>query len=320
MRSPRTNPTFFLVLSSAFAVAIVVVLFRFRVAPTSDDDGRIRVAATIYPLAEFARQVGGDAVVVETLTPAGVEPHDFEPSPRAVASIADADFVIVNGGGIDAWAERLVPTLKTQGVEVIVATNILADRTITARADEAFGEADEVSGVDPHVWLHPTLAQRIVREVHGALVALDPDHAATYAARAATLSAELAALDGAYRDGLASCERRVVVASHAAFAYLADAYGFELLPIAGLSPDAEPSAGGLAALADVARARGVRHVFFETLVSPALAEALAREIGAETLVFNPIEGLTDGEIAAGASYLSLMRENLANLRTAMVCQ
>lgn len=294
------------------ALAAVVILRRGAVQPTLTATDSVSVVATFYPLAEFARLVGGDRVAVATVVPAGVEPHEFEPTPQVIAHIAAADIFIVNGGGIDAWASALAPSLQERGVRVLIMAPLMDADALPATGDD--------SAVDGHFWLSPVLAQRLVDAIRDALIAGDPAHADEYRSRTNAYRSELAALDRAYVDGLQSCAIRTAVTSHAAFAYLARAYSFEQLAIAGLSPDAEPSAGALAEIATVAQSRGVRYIFFETLASPKIAEALARAIGAKTLVFNPLEGLTDAEISRGASYLSVMRENLASLRTAMACR
>ena len=101
---------------------------------------------------------------------------------------------------------------------------------------------------------------------------------------------------------------------------MADDYGFTQLAIAGMSPEEEPAAGALAKIAAEARAQDVKFIFFETLVNPQLARTIAEEIGAQTLVFNPLEGLTDAELAAGKDYLSVQRENLANHKIALQCR
>jgi len=293
------------------ALGALIVLRRNTVRPIPATDGRVAVVATFYPLAEFARQVGGDLVSVINVTPAGVEPHDFEPSPQAIARISAAHLFIVNGGGIDAWASALAPSLQGQGIRVLTMAPLMGTPLSAAEEDGAF---------DGHFWLSPVLAARQVEAIRDALIAEDPAHAEAYRARAGAYISELAALDRAYTEGLRSCAIRTAVTSHAAFAYLAREYRFTQLAITGLSPDAEPSAGALATVAVAARSRGVRYIFFETLVSKRIAETLAREIGARTLVFNPLEGLTGDDIARGASYLSIMRENLVSIRTALACR
>jgi zinc transport system substrate-binding protein len=174
--------------------------------------------------------------------------------------------------------------------------------------------------VDPHVRLDPVRAQDQVEAIRAGLARVDPANAAIYGARAQAYTAKLAALDRAYQAGLGSCARKEVVTTHAAFAYLTRRYGLTQLAIHGLAPDAEPSPADLARLVQIAKDRRVTHVFFETLVNSKLAETLAREVGARTLVLNPVEGLTREQQAAGLSYLSLMEENLRQLRTALDCR
>ncbi|HSE06305.1 MAG TPA: zinc ABC transporter substrate-binding protein [Methylomirabilota bacterium] len=265
------------------------------------------VVATIYPLWEFARRVAGDRADVAMMVPAGVEPHDWEPAPRDVSRLQRAGVVVHTGTELDAWAEKL-----------------LADRTgrrgvvVSARAGI---DVLTVGGVpDPHVWLDPTLARVQVRAIAAGLEQADPEGRATYEENARAFVAQVDALDQAFAAGLADCARREIVTSHAAFGYLARRYRLTQVPVMGLSPEAEPSPADLAAIVRTARRFKVTHVFFETLVSPRLAETLGREIGATPLPLNPIEGVSSDEAAAGTGYLELMRANLANLRLALGCR
>jgi zinc transport system substrate-binding protein len=173
---------------------------------------------------------------------------------------------------------------------------------------------------DPHLWLDPTLARIQVQAIAGGLEQADPAGRAVYAENARAFIARLDALDVEFAAGLADCARREVVTSHAAFAYLAHRYRLIQVPVMGISPEAEPSPADLAAIVRTARRLKVTHVFYETLVSPRLAETLSREIGATPLPLDPIEGVTPAEAAAGTGYLELMRTNLANLRTALRCR
>ena len=174
---------------------------------------------------------------------------------------------------------------------------------------------------DPHVWLDPLLARAEVEAIRTALVAVDPVHAPIYDGNAAAFSSQLLALHERFATGLERCERREIVVSHAAFAYLARRYRLTQLPIIeSLTPDAEPSPAALAALTRQARRARVTHVFFETLVTSKLAETLAREVGATALVLNPVEGLTKEQNAQRMTYIQLMDANLTNLRTALGCR
>jgi zinc transport system substrate-binding protein len=264
------------------------------------------VVATVYPLWELARQVAGDRAEVVSLVPPGVEPHDWEPSPRDVSLVQRATVFVHTGTGLDAWAGRLVAGLP--------------GRTTVVDASRGLSLLRLGAGVDPHVWLDPTLAHAQAQTIADALAQADPIGRAAYLERATALAARLAALDQAFAAGLRDCARREVVASHAAFAYLTRRYGLTQVPIMGVAPEAEPSPADLAAIVQRARRLKVTHVFFEPLVSPRLAQTLAREIGATALPLDPIEGVSREQAAAGTGYVELMQANLANLRVGLGCR
>jgi zinc transport system substrate-binding protein len=244
---------------------------------------------------------------VVALVPAGVEPHDWEPAPRDVSQVRRAAVFVHTGTNLDGWAEKLLADLTERRGVVVNARGGLSVLT--------------VGGItDPHVWLDPTLARVQVLAIAGGLEQADPAGRAVYAENAKAFIARLDALDLELAAGLAECARREVVTSHAAFAYLARRYRLTQVPVMGISPEAEPSPADLAAIVRTARRLKVTHVFYETLVSPRLAETLSRELGATPLPLNPIEGVSPAEAAAGTGYLELMRANLANLRTALGCR
>jgi zinc transport system substrate-binding protein len=269
-----------------------------------------RVLASFYPLYDWARQVGGDRIEAVNLLAAGVEPHDFEPTPADVRRIREADLVIGVGAGFQPSLDKVLRTLRGDRPARLAVTDGLKLKQ---------GAGGRSHKLDPHVWLDPDLAQDLVRKIADALGRVDPAGQATFDANAAGYIAKLAALDQEFRTGLAACQRKEVFTSHAAFAYLLDRYGLEQVGVRGLSPEAEPSPRQLARLAKLAKERGVKVVYYETLVSPKVAETLAREIGAKTLVLNPIEGRTATEAAQDKDYLALMRENLASLRIGQAC-
>jgi zinc transport system substrate-binding protein len=240
-------------------------------------------------------------VGVANLTPAGAEPHDLELKSSQVAAVHDADVVLLMGKGFQPAVEKAAAGQRSV-VELLATLPI--DHTGTVQE----GGGGRGPALDPHVWLDPVLMRDIVDQVAAKLAAAAPQHAAAFRANAAAFDADLAALDGRYRAGLTGCARKEIVTSHQAFGR-----------IAGLSPDAEPNPDRLAQLVDLVRAHGVTTVFTETLVSPKVAETLAREARVRTDVLDPIEGLTRREVAAGASYLSIMDANLAKLRAALGC-
>jgi zinc transport system substrate-binding protein len=275
------------------------------------EDGRVSVVASFYPLAEAASKVGGDLVSVQNLTPPGVEPHDLELAPDDIEEIANADVIVYLGGGFQ-------PVVEDALAEAEHAVTVDALNAVATNAAPA-SEAEEGLTVDPHVWLDPARFEEIVRSVAAALSEADPANETSYDANADAYVAELRALDEEFRAGLANCERTTIVTSHEAFGYLAESYGLTEVGIAGLSPEAEPSAQRLAELKDLVEREGITTIFAEELVSPKVAETLANEAGVTVEVLDPLESLTDDQAAAGEDYVSMMRKNLDILRGALGC-
>jgi zinc transport system substrate-binding protein len=257
------------------------------------------VVAAFYPLA-YAAQVMSPTARVENLTPPGAEPHDLELAPRAVGRIEQAAVVLYLSHGFQPAVSEAVGNASGTKVDILQGLPLRS-----AKGQEAGLTAD------PHVWLDPVLFQQIVRRIATALPR--PVHTAQ-------LSGDLRALDREYRRGLAHCARRDIVTSHAAFGYLARRYGLHQVAITGLTPESEPTPKQLAHVIQLVRQTRATTVFFERLLSPRLAETVAREVGARTAVLDPIEGLTPSEQQQGKTYLTLMRENLAALRKALACR
>jgi zinc transport system substrate-binding protein len=270
----------------------------------SGDEQTLTVVASFYPLAEAAERVGGHDVDVANLTPAGTEPHDLELTPDQVDAVEDADVVLYLGGGFQPAVEEVAGRRAGGTVDLLAALDLTE------------GDGGDV---DPHFWLDPTLLAEAVGAIEAALAAAEPSARAEFEANADDYRDELASLDEDLRRGLATCERRDMVTSHAAFSYLARRYDLEQVAITGLSPEAEPDADRLSDLTDLIRRRGVTTVFYEALVSPAVAETLAREAGVGTAVLDPIEGLSEDDADAGADYATVMRRNLEALRRALGC-
>jgi zinc transport system substrate-binding protein len=266
----------------------------------AERSGGRTVVAAFYPLAWAAEQVGGSAVEVRNLTPAGAEPHDVELSPRDVERVQNADLVLYLGGGFQPALEDALGGRSGRSLDLLEGEQL---------ASAPKGE--EELAVDPHVWLDPSRFAAMVGEIGKTL---------GRPAAAERLEMRLHALDDEFRTGLRRCDRREIVTSHAAFGYLARRYGLRQVALTGVSPEAEPAPRHLEQLVHEVRRSGATTVFFETLVSPDLARTVAREAGSETAVLDPLEGLTEDEVAAGEDYLSVMRANLATLRDALGCR
>jgi zinc transport system substrate-binding protein len=292
-------------------VLIFVGYALFRHSSPKASPQELNVAASFYPLYFFAQQIGGDKATVTNITPAGGEPHDYEPTAQDIAQIENDKLLIFNGGNLEAWGEKIKQNIDPKRTLVVTAGENLTTQNVVE---------DGKSMTDPHIWLSPQLAEQMVDKIEAGFAQVDPTNADTYAANAAELKSKLVALDTEYKQGLARCETKDIITSHAAFGYIATAYHLNQVPIAGLSPDAEPSPQQLADVADFAKKNNVKIIFFESLVSPKLSQTIANEIGVKTMVLNPIEGLTSDEVAQGKSYLTEMEQNLTNLKIALQCQ
>ncbi|OWA33161.1 ABC transporter substrate-binding protein [Saccharibacillus sp. O16] len=322
--------------------------------PTQQAD-KLKVEASFYPMYEFARNVGGEFADVQLLIPAGTEPHDWEPTPKDIAKIEESDMLIYNGAGMESWVDQVLDASSSTQLHAVEASQGIdlmegaeeeesehehvhdhggtAEEKHDHEAEEGHdhdaaaeethdheGEAvhdHDHGGLDPHVWLSPELAVKEVRSIEAAFAKADPDHAAQYKTNADAYVAKLEALDAEFKSKLSQVKRKDFITQHAAFGYLARDYGLTQVPIAGLSPDQEPSAQEMAGVIEFAKQHQVKTIFFETLVSSKVAETIAAEIGAKTDVLNPLEGLTSEETAAGEDYLSVMRKNLEALSRAL---
>lgn len=267
---------------------------------------------SFYPLAWVTEEVAGDDWTVTNLTSPGGEPHDLELSIDATAALADADLVVY----LDQFQPAVDDAVADNAEgEVLDAADVVDLRPMAAH-DHLVDPGDDHGDVDPHFWQDPARMADLARAVADDLAGLDPQHAKGYQQRADRLVTRLDRLDHDYAAGLSGCERTTVVVSHDAFSYL-DKYGLHLEPIAGLNPGAEPTPAMLAQLAELIRDDGLTTVFYERLASPAMAEALASDLGVEAAVLDPIEGLTDQ--TSQEDYLSLMRANLTALEKANGC-
>jgi zinc transport system substrate-binding protein len=298
--------------------AIVFLLVVTALSACGAGGNKKPVALTsFYPLYFLTAAIAGDRMEVRNLVPAGAEPHDWEPGTRDTAALKGARVFAYNGAGFEAWAAKALDAAPSKTRVAIEATSGLSLLPPPGEEGAAFPN-------DPHVWLDPVLAKEMARKIADGLTQADPDGRAVYAQNLATLQGRLDRLDAGFKAGLGTCARKEIVTSHAAFGYLARRYGLEQIAVEGLAPDAEPTPARIAAVAETARARGATHIFFETLVSPRVAETIAREIGAQTLVLDPLEGLREeggqGPGQGQQDYFSVMNDNLANLRTALGCR
>jgi zinc transport system substrate-binding protein len=299
------------VTASALTFAVASLTGCGTDSPSAASNGKLDVVAAFYPFAFVAQQVGGDDVTVVDLTKPGAEPHDLELTPRQVAAISEADLAIYLKGFQPSVDEAIQQNKPAHTLEV--STIVPLSRPVSPDEQGEDQDHSHLSG-DPHIWLDPTKLATVVHAVGDQLAAADPPHAAEFRARAAALVAQLDGLDADLSAGLRDCRQKAFVTSHAAFGYFAQRYGLAQIAIAGLSPEAEPAPARIQEIQREVEERGITTIFFETLVSPDLAETIARDTGATTAVLDPIEGIKD---PTRHDYFSVMRANLGALRKAL---
>lgn len=287
------------------------------------DDGKLQVLASFYPVQFVAERVGGELVDVQNLTPPAAEPHDLELSPAQVRSIGDADLVVYLSGfqpAVDQGIEQRSPAhvidaAKTADLEAHPNGSGATPEAQTEQTDDGDEHGDEHGGLDPHFWLDPTRLGPLADAVAEELAAIDPDHADTFRANAATLTDDLTALDTEMSTALAPCAGATLVTSHNAFGYLAQRYDLTQVGITGVDPEAEPSPARLREVGKIVADTGVTTLFFETLVSPKVTTTLATDLGVGTAVLDPLENLADG----ATDYIGVMQTNLGALTDGLTC-
>ena len=308
---------------SGIAIAAVTALGLGTLSACSSDSAaagnsdKFDVVASFYPMAYLAEQIGGDHVNVTSLTEPGQEPHDLEISAKQTAQLQESDAVL--------YLKNLQPSVDDAVAQSEVKTKIDAASltTLEKHGNEVGGHAaehddhedEEMSGLDPHIWLDPVRYAQVAEGVGKAFEKADPDHAADYKKNTAALVKKLDGLNTQFEDGLKNTKTKVFITTHAAFGYLAERYGLTEEAINGLDPESEPSAARVKDLEKMAKADGVTTVFYETLVSDKTAKTIASDANLKTDVLDPIEGITSK--SKGDDYFQVMESNLKALQSAL---
>jgi zinc transport system substrate-binding protein len=274
----------------------------------SNDIQKVRVIASFFPLYDFAKNVGGDRAEVSVMVPAGIEPHNWEPTPRDIADAENADMIVYNGAGFERWVSAI-------NAKFAVDTSIGIQ--LMQGAEEG---VHEESGLDPHIWLDPMLAKQQVEAIRDGFVQIDPVNSGYYHQNAQRYIAELDSLDSFIRSNLSNCELRDFIAFHNAFSYFANRYNLTQHSIQGISPEGDVLPQRIQEIKDLAATLGINVIYAEDLIDPRLANVIAGEIpNGQVLVLSPIEGLKREEIEQGLGYIDKMMEDVQNLKVGLKC-
>ncbi|GGJ76143.1 zinc transport system substrate-binding protein [Anoxybacillus voinovskiensis] len=276
----------------------------------------LTIYTTVYPLADFAKKIGGEYVAVESIYPPGVEAHTFEPTTQTMKELANADAFIYVGAGMEEFINKTMQTLQNEHVTFIEGTKgiPLLDSTSEHETSE---EHHDHGDKDPHVWLDPILSIQIAENIKNALIELKPEAKDTFEKNFASLKQQLQQLDQQFQAVVNTAPKKEILVSHAAYGYWEKRYGIHEISIAGLSPSNEPSQKELAQIIDTAKKHHIHYVIFEQNVTPKVADIVKNEIGAEPLRLHNLETLTEDDIQKRKDYFTIMKENIEVLKKAL---
>ncbi|WEV60792.1 metal ABC transporter substrate-binding protein [Streptococcaceae bacterium ESL0729] len=286
------------------AVSLIALMLGACGKQKSSD--KIKISTSFYPMYEFTKNVVGEHADVSYIVPAGQEVHDYEPSARDIAKITDSDVVIYNNDNLEKWFTSAKKNLKS--------TSLVIEASKDVKLLKFSGQSSSQETVDPHTWLSLKNAQIEVTTILNELSEKYPNYKKDFEENASAYLEKLDNLDKEYASSFEGAENKKFVTQHAAFGYLANDYGLTQIYIAGLTPDAEPSSATLASLKKTMEADKLDIVYFEENADDKIAKTLAQEVGAQTLVLNTVEGITKEEQKDGVTYISIMEQNLENLK------
>jgi zinc transport system substrate-binding protein len=218
--------------------------------------------------------------------------------------------LVYNGAGMEPWIKNVLPNVNEKSTRIVDASKGI--ELLGAQKGD-----DEHGSYDPHIWVSPKRAIQQAQTIYEALLEIDPANSDYYKKNKLELDSKLYKLDKDIRDASKLFKSNVIVVSHEAFGYFANDYGFKQVAIRGVNPQEEPSPSKMGELVNICKENNVKYIFFEKLTSPKLSETLAKEVGAETLVLNDAAGLSEEDIKFGKNYVTVMYENLENLKRAL---
>lgn len=303
------------------AVCTIAVLTAFtscKPADRSSSNGqhKILVVTTLFPLYDMAKHIGGEKAEVSLLLPPGVEPHSFEPRPSDIVQISKADIFIYTGKFMEPWAEDIVKRAANKNLIVIDSSKGVK----MVPAD--FHDADEPAGsLDPHIWLDFDNAKTMVGNIVKALQTKDSEDSGYYEQKGEDYSNKLTEMDSSFKKTFAACkDKEIIYGGHYAFGYFARRYGLKYIAAQGISPDAEPTAKGMADLVNQIRKDKIKYIFYEELTSPKIAETLADETHVKLLLLNAAHNVTREQLDQGVSFFDILKHDLDNLKVGLECR
>ncbi|MDN4072093.1 metal ABC transporter solute-binding protein, Zn/Mn family [Fictibacillus terranigra] len=274
---------------------------------------KIQINTTIFPLEDFAAKIGGKYVNVQNVVPAGIEPHDYEPTIQTMSKLTDGDIFIYNGAGLEGFADKAIDTLNQDQTMVVKASEGIS---LAEAQEEHEGQKEhhEHGDVDPHVFIDPLHSIKMAENIKNALVKKDSPHKEYYEKNFEDLKSQIAALDQDFKTLMKGSHKKEILVSHAAYGYWEKRYGLKQIPISGLSPSNEPTQKQLQQIINLSKKHQIRYVLFEDNVKPRVADTVKSEVGAEALSFHNLESPSQKDISGKQDYISLMEKNINILK------
>lgn len=300
-----------LLVSFAIILGAVFAASFFANKQPAQDEAKIKVVATLFPLYDFVKNIGGNKAEVFLLLPPGVESHDFDPKPSDILRINNADIFIYTGKYMEPWAHDIISGLDSEKTAVVDSSAGIV----------LLQEQDEESGYDPHIWLNFENAIKMVDNIAAIFKSADPENAAFYAQNAKYYKLKLSSLDSKFKTGLSNCKTREFIhGGHFAFGYLAEKYNLKYVAAQGFTPASEPTPTQLISLANQIKQNGLKYVFYEELIEPKIARMLAEETGAQLILLHGAHNISKTELEKDTTFLQIMKKNLVNLKTGLGCK
>ncbi|WP_391202821.1 metal ABC transporter solute-binding protein, Zn/Mn family [Psychrobacillus sp. L4] len=309
-------------------LALVIILALFTAACGDKEtinvdkqkkDNKIQIYTTVYPLQYFAERIGGDAVQVSSIYPAGSNEHTFEPTQKDMMTLADADLFFYIGLGLEGFVENAKKTLENEHVKMVATADAVPKDELEANTHEHEEDDDDHDHgkIDPHVWISPQISQDLALSIKDSLVEGAPEQKEQFEKNYEALIAQLKELDAVYKEMARNAPNKTFFVSHAAFGYLAHEYGLEQVAVAGLNSQDEPSQKQLTKIIDLAKEKDIKYILFEQNVSSKLTGVIQKELNAKSLVLHNLGVLSKKDIENNETYFTLMNKNLETLKTAL---
>ncbi len=305
-----------------FAILISFSACEKRDAKRESGIKKLVIVTSLFPLYDFAKEITKDKATVTMLLPPGLESHSFELKPADIVALNSAGVFIFTNIHMEPWVDDILKGISSHDLVIIDSSKgikLAGQRHAHAHDND---KKHKHGNVDPHVWLDFSNALIMIDNILEGLSKKDPANAGFYEQNARNYKKRITDLDEKFSRTITSCDKRIFVSGgHLSFSYLASRYGLKYISaFEGFSPDAEPSPRQLSKIIKTMKQHGLKHIFYEELLTPRVAKTIQMETGASLLLLHAAHNISKNELAAGESFISLMEKNLANLTEGLQCQ